>query len=465
MLLAIDLGTAALKAGLFDADGHPRRVVRHAYPLQRTADGGAEQHAADWWSALCDATAELFAHDRPGDVTAVCVIGQGPTLVICDDDLRDRAPALTWADTRDHAERRRLSAMLGYDVSTYALLPRISWLAQAQPAAFGPGAHVMQAYDFIAARLAGGPFASQFGAWPPFSTDEFARAGLDPAWIPPVHTMGTVVGVTRGAWHAQSHLPAGIPVIAGVYDSVSTTIGAALVERGRACDFGGGSGGFGVVCDAPLSGPGVGAWPGVVDGQHLIGGATASAGLTMDWFARTFGGREEFRSTLAQAADVPSGAEGLIFLPYLAGERAPLWDDELRGAFVGLALHHRRPHLARAVCEGIACGLRHIAQIVAAAGGHTEELRVCGGTARYELLNQIKADVLGVPVLVPRVVDASLLGAAIIAAVGTGRYADYASAAERMVHIERGLRPDERAHTVHDAQFDEFLRLTALRIR
>ncbi|MEP7198703.1 MAG: FGGY-family carbohydrate kinase [Chloroflexota bacterium] len=480
MLLGIDLGTGALKVGLFTADGQPLAIVRRSFTTRRIAEHGAEQDPDEWWAATCDALAEIFATHDPQEVAAICVIGQGPTLVVCDVALRARAPALLWADRRDHAERLRLSEQFGSEVSTYSLLPKVSWLARGGGSAtpppteiFSDGAFVMQAYDFIAARLTGQPFASQFGAWPPFAADEFARADLNPQWIPNIVPMGQHVGVTRAPWCDAAHLPAGIPIIAGVYDSVPTTLGTALVVEGRACDFGGGSGGFGLVCNAPFTAHGIGAWPGLCEGQFIVGGATASAGTTLDWFARTFGGLDLTpRSSLfsgegdvfADAEHISVGADGLIFLPYLAGARAPLWDDELRGAFVGLALHHRLAHLARAVCEGIAFGLRNIARVVEGAGGRMTELRVCGGTARYELLNQIKADVLGVPVLVPQVIEASLLGAAMIGAVGMGLHADHATAAERMVHVARRLETSAERHAKYHAVFEKFLRLTALKL-
>lgn len=465
MLLALDLGTNALKAGLFDLSGQPLVVVRCSYATYRTDDGGAEQDPHDWWAATCAALSEVFAARDAQQVAAICVIGQGPTLVVCDDSLQVRAPALLWADQRDHIERLRLSEKFGYEVSAYSLLPKISWLAHEHPEIFDARTRVMQAYDFIAARLAGEAFASQFGPWPPFSADEFARAGLDPQWIPPIVPMGKRVGVAREPWCAEAHLPAGIPIIAGVYDAIPTTLGTALVEEGRACDYGGQSGGYGLCWNAPITAQGIAAWPGLCEGQYIVGGATASAGMTIAWFARTFGGVENFLGLLAQTREIAPGADGLIFLPYFAGERAPLWDDELRGAFVGLALHHRRTHLARAVLEGIAFGLRNIARVVEQAGGRMREMRVCGGTARYELLNQIKADVLGVPVLVPQVIEASLLGAAMIGAVGMGLYADYATAAKQMVHIARRLELDAERHQQYDAIFEKFLRLTEMRLK
>jgi xylulokinase len=463
MLLGLDLGTNALKAGLFDAQGHTRHVMRRAYPLVRTHDGGAEQDPEAWWSAVCDAIGELrLTAAEP--IEAICAIGQGPTLVVCGDDLKARAPALVWADQRDHGERRRLSAHLGYEVSTYSLLPKISWLAAHNPAIFEGNAQVTQAYDFVASRLMGRCFASQFGPWPPFDGDEFVQAGLDAAWIPPLAAMGSAVGVTQKPWCAEARLPEGVPVFAGVYDAIATTLGVALIEVGRACDYGGGSGGYGVCWGQALEAEGIGWWPGLANNQFIAGGATASAGMTIDWLARMLGETPDLNGSLDRAACVDPGANGLLFLPYVMGERAPLWNDQLRGALIGLTLSHGRQHIVRAALEGVALGLRNIARVVGEAGGTMREMRVCGGTARYDLLNHIKADVLGVPVLVPRVLEASLLGAAMIAAVGAGMHADYTTAARAMVHIANRIAPNPDNHRRYDAVFDNFRQLTALKL-
>jgi len=174
MLLAIDLGTNALKAGLFDLNGHAFVSARRPYPLIRIGEHGMEQDPDEWWRATCEALGEIFVAHDASQVGAVCVIGQGPSLVVCDDALRARTPALTWADQRAHAERARLSEQFGYGVSVWSLLPKISWLHRERPDIFDEHTRVMQAYDFIAARLAGQSFASQFGGYPPFSADEFA---------------------------------------------------------------------------------------------------------------------------------------------------------------------------------------------------------------------------------------------------------------------------------------------------
>jgi xylulokinase len=160
-----------------------------------------------------------------------------------------------------------------------------------------------------------------------------------------------------------------------------------------------------------------------------------------------------------QAASIAPGSDGLLFLPYLAGERSPIWDPLARGAFVGLTLSHQRPHLVRAILEAAAFALRHVATPIVAAGLRIDEVRVSGGTARSDIWNQIKADVLGVPVAVPEVPETAVLGAAIIAAQGIGWHAETLDAIRSMVRIHRRLEPNLANRAVYDTLFAAYVDL------
>ncbi|HXG40958.1 MAG TPA: FGGY-family carbohydrate kinase, partial [Candidatus Limnocylindrales bacterium] len=172
-----------------------------------------------------------------------------------------------------------------------------------------------------------------------------------------------------------------------------------------------------------------------------------------DWLREEILGGASLETLLAEAAAVPPGAEGLVFLPYLAGERSPIWDPSARGAFVGLTLGHRRGHLVRAVLEAAAFAIRHVAEPIVAAGIEVREMRVAGGPARSELWCRIKADATGFPVAVPEVFETALLGSAILAATGVGAYPDVAAAIERMVRVARRLEPDPAVRPTYDAAF------------
>ena len=180
----------------------------------------------------------------------------------------------------------------------------------------------------------------------------------------------------------------------------------------------------------------------------------AATGAALDWFAGgILGGAVAIGALLAEAGRIAPGAEGLVFLPYLAGERSPIWDPEARGAFVGLTLQHDRGHLARAVLEASALAIRHVAAPMLAAGVEVSVMRVAGGPARSTAWNQIKADVTGFPVEVPWIVETAVAGSAILAAVGVGAHPDLPSAIRAMTAIEARLEPDPERRETYDRTY------------
>ena len=249
-------------------------------------------------------------------------------------------------------------------------------------------------------------------------------------------------------------LPVGLPVVAGVNDAIATFAGAGVSRPGQAIDTGGTSGGFGLVTATAEHCPPL--WDGAtpLPGLRFVGGAMAGTGKALEWFVdQALGAEAGLPELLAEAERTPPAADGLLFLPYLAGERWPIHDPSARGAFVGLTLRHSRGHLVRAVLEAGAYAIRHVAEPARLAGLPFTELRVTGGTAASPLWNRVKADVLGVEVVVPEQTEASLLGAAIIGAVGAGAWPDVPAAVAGMVHVASRIAPDPGATSIHDRAF------------
>ncbi|MGH2513348.1 MAG: xylulokinase, partial [Candidatus Limnocylindrales bacterium] len=280
--------------------------------------------------------------------------------------------------------------------------------------------------------------------------------------LPPVVAAGTRLGELLPEAAAELGLPVGTPVVAGAVDAYASFFGAGLLEPGDAVDTGGTSGGFAVYANRPLAIAGSFCAPAPVPGSWVLGGAMNATGKALDWFGGlVLGGSSERNaglttSLLAEAAVVPAGSGGLVFLPYLAGERSPIWDPDARGAFVGLTLAHTRGHLARAVIEGAALALRHVISPIMAAGADVKDLRVSGGPAQSPVWNQLKADVTGLAVAVPRVAETAVLGAAILAAVGIGAQPNLPTATRAMVAIERRLEPDPLRRATYDEVYEVY---------
>ena len=465
-VLALDVGTSAAKAGVVALDGRLRGQARASYPLLLGgAPGRAEQDPDAWWDALRRAASMALAHaaaDGRLEPVAVCCVGQGPTLVPTAADGRAVGNAVTWLDRRSGAESAAVAAALGREGWNVTLLGSARRLAAASPEVAARAAWFLSAWDHVALRLTGVAAAALQDPADAVSGDDARRAGLDARSAPPGVRAGSVLGRLLAGPAAELGLPAGLPVVAGVNDAIATFLGAGLTVAGQAIDTGGTSGGFGLYVATPVTIPPL--WTGAapLPGLWYVGGAMAGTGKALDWFvADALGGTAPLATLLAEAAPVRAASEGLVFLPYLAGERWPLHDPSARGAFVGLTLHHGRGHLARAVLEAAAYAIRHVAAPARDARIAFTELRVTGGTAASRLWNGIKADVLDVEVAVPRVTEASLVGAAILAAAGSGAHPDLRAGIDAMVHVALRIPPDPEAVAVYNSAFRVYEELHA----
>jgi xylulokinase len=454
-LLALDLGTSSVKVGVFASDGRLLSFARRPYGLVQVAGEAAEQDPEQWWVSTAAAIREAASDLDLRQVKAVCVGGQGPTLVLVDADGRPVRPALTWMDTRSTRQSAQLSKLVGSDRASFSLVPRLLWLSEHEPQNVARARWAVQAWDFIAGRLGGGRVAaaSTFAGDEVWRADWLEAAGLGGSrLIPPAVDAGVAYAETGGEWAEEVGLPNGIKIVGGMNDGVGSIVGAAGSVVGRATDPGGAAGGLALCWPEHLSAPGVDCWPGLVPETYIIGGAFVAGGRAMDWWADV-ATQGDLPQALALAETAPAGANGLVCLPFLAGERSPLWDPTARGAILGLTFAHGPGHLARAVLESTAYELRLMSDAILALGTRIDELRVCGGQAQSRLWNQVKADVTGLPASVPRLPEVALMGDAICAAIGAGLYPDLFSAGEEMVQVGEVLEPSSAHRQVYDELF------------
>ena len=460
-LLAIDLGTSQAKAGLVSLDGRLLALARAAYPMSTDgATGAVEQDPADWWAAIRSMVGELLAGAGPVDVRAIGVDGQGPTLVVADADGRPIGPAISWLDARATAEEAELSAATGQAGWVLGILPRARWAERNRPAVAVEARWYLASWEWLALRLSGVAAETSLPGQVHPDRDRIARTGLAVDRIPARVDAATVLGPLRNDAAAELGLAAGIPIVAGMADAHASMVGAGLLEPGDAIDTGGTSGGFAVYTDRPIALPGTFGAAAPISGRWFLGGAMNATGKALDWLRDdVLAGSIPVAQLLAEAAAIPAGADGLLFLPYLAGERSPIWDPTARGAFVGLTLRHGRAHLARAVLEAANLALRHVAAPILAAGLPVRELRVSGGLSRDPVWDRVKADVTGFTVAVPAVVETAMLGSAIAAGTGIGAFGDLAAGVRTMVRIVDRYEPNPVACAVYDSVFASYVAL------
>jgi xylulokinase len=444
-VLGIDLGTSEAKAVLVGIDGALLGLGRAPIRTDVGGDGRAEQDPRDWWRACASAVRgiEELSGDGAAHPVAISVVGQGPTLAVVDEDARPLRAAITWQDRRIRG-------------AGFGLLPKIEWLAREDPDAAAEARWLLTSWDALGLWLTGEAGQSLQGHEAALTPEELEAAGVRHSQVPSALPFGTPLGWLRAEAADALGLDPGIPVVAGVNDGTASMLGAGLRLAGDAVDTGGTSGGIGIYADRPVEVPGLFCAPAPLPGRWVVGGAMAATGAAVDWIRQVTGSGWTTDELFAAASSVPAGAGGLVFLPYLAGERAPVFDERARGAFVGLTLAHGRAELARAVLEGAAFALRHVAQPLIDAGAPLGELRLAGRRSPDDAWARIKADVLGVPVAIPAIESTAVLGAAILAAAGTGLHGDLETAVAEMTAVHRRIEPDRSLGAVYDARFEVY---------
>ena len=471
LIVAHDLGTSGDKASLHDA--HGRLLASHTahYPVDFGAGGKAEQSPTDWWNGVCEATRALLADTGtdPAEVACVVMSGQMMGAVLVDADDEAVRPAVIWADTRAQAETRALAEAVGfergYDLLGHRLdptcsLPKMMWLREHEPEAWSKTTCVLQAKDYVTLRLTGrrgidpsdasgtNAYDQRAGDW---SDEMLAVAGIERALLPEILPSASVAGgLTKEAAKA-SGLREGTPVVVGGADGCTSPLGLGLVgaDSGAVLTLGT-SAWISMAADEPVRDPlmRIITFDHVVPGHYIPLGAMQSAGASLAWFASTIGveGRDGLARLVEEAAGTDAASAGLFFLPYLLGERAPIWDVHARGTFIGIGHSHGPAQLARAVLEGVAFSLYGIFEAMSQMVRPIDAIDAVGGGAKGDAWLQIMADTWGVPVRRRTIVDeANSLGAAVIGGVAVGLMDEWATARE-LSEIEAIFEPDDARH-------------------
>jgi xylulokinase len=447
-LVGLDVGTTGVKALTLSPTGDVLRRVEEPYPLSTPYPGWAEQDPEDWWRASEAALEGLGA----SEVAAIGLSGQMHGLVVLDEERRVLRPAILWNDQRTAAEcaeieerlgRPRLVELTGNRALPGFTAPKVLWLRRHEPQVYARIAHVLLPKDYVRLRLTGELATDAADAsgtllfdvarrrW---SEEVLAALEIPPEWLPPVLESPAVSGHTRD----------GVPVAAGAGDQAAGAVGVGADRPGPLSLVLGTSG----VVFAAL--PGYAADPegrvhafchAVPDAWHAMG-VMLAAGGSLRWFRDVLAPGESFETLTAVAEQWPPGAEGLGFLPYLAGERTPHADPNARGAFAGLSLRHDRGALVRAVLEGVAFGLRDSLELLRELGVEPTVARASGGGVRSALWLRIVASVLGVPLERAEVEEGAAYGAALLGGAAAGVFADVHEAVSACVRVRDRIEPE-----------------------
>jgi len=482
-LLSIDLGTSSVKALLSTSEGSVMASAFAEYPLTQPHPDFAEQSPEAWWRAIGGAVREVIARAPHATIAAIGLSGQMHGTVLLDDTGQPLTPAIIWPDRRSAAQVQeitalvgaaRLYAITGSPLATGFQAATVRWFQQYAPELWQQVKMILLPKDYVRFRLTGVFATDPSDAAGALLLDETRRDWSDELLdllaihrdqLPPVRPSATISGYLHEEAARALGLPAGIPVATGAADTACSVLGAGVVENDQlllTIGTGGqlvqpcetvrvdASGRIHTFCSALEPGAGRAGWYQM--------GAMLSAGMALRWLRQQL--FEEpaliaYDTMMTLAAEQPPGADGLLFLPYLVGERTPYMDPTARGAFYGLTLNHTRGSLIRAVVEGVTLAAANAYGVLRELGAAPQQIVLAGGGARGCFWQQVVADVFGLPVQPLRTVEQSALGACILAGAAVGTQ-DAAEAARAWVHYGSLVSPDRDHHAFYQERLAAF---------
>ena len=481
-LIGVDVGSSDCKVMIVRSDGEVAAAHTLSYSTHYPRPGWAEQDAEDWYRVACQSIkvcVEASSID-PLKVAGISIDGPAHNVAVMDEYGNVLRPVIHWSDLRSTPQSERLKARCGDVIfsSTYTpanpswTLTQLMWLQENEPATWAKARRFLVTKDYVRYRFTGTYQTDIYDAigtqlydiprdcW---SQELCDLIGLDIGWLPPIAPASSISGALLPEVAAVCGLPGGIPVAVGSGDSVVEALGIGAIRPGQCIVKLGTAANVNLVTDRPYPSFQAMTYRHVVPDRWFTITATNSGAVTMRWFRDTFC-RLEVQQAKKQgisiyelinrlAEDIPAGAQGLIFHPYLMGERSPHWDPMLRGDFIGVSQQHGTHHFARAVLEGVAYSIRDCLNVVDSLGQRVTAYYLIGGGAKSPLWRQILCDVLGHPLTRPAVEDTAF-GAAMLAGVAVGVFADWHEAVQTCSQVEEELKPDAAAHELYSEYFD-----------
>lgn len=481
--LGIDVGTGGSRAVLIDRHGHiiaAKTVEHEAFASPQT--GWAEQDPRDWWKASAAAIRAIVKDGRVkiDEIAGIGLSGQMHGSVLLDKNDQVLRPALIWCDQRTQLQCQRLTHDVGASrlieltcnpALTGFTLPKLLWVRENEPEIWAEVRSVLLPKDYVRLRLTGDKatdVADASGtlllnvAQRRWSTEMMAAAEIDEKILPRVYESQEITGLLSGPAAEETGLRPGIPVVAGAGDQAAGAVGVGIVQPGSVSATIGTSGVVFAATNQPALDPKgrVHTFCHAVPSRWHVMGVTQGAGLSLRWFKDQFGvidgDGDPYEHLTNEAAKAPPGANGLLWAPYLMGERTPHLDPNARAALVGITASHTRAHVVRAILEGVAFSLRDSFEILKEMGVPAQSVRLAGGGARSALWRQIQADIYGQPVETVEAEEGAAYGVALLAGVGTKAWSSVDDACASVVRTKARVNPDAKSAELMDRQYKAF---------
>jgi ribulose kinase len=480
LVIGIDAGTQTLRAGVFTTDGELIKSVTRNYGFTQPYYGWAEQNSLEVLEALIDAIKECTLSAEVtsrGKIGAISIVGTTVSLVACDSSNELLMPVILWMDTRSTSEADYLESIgsewlkyTGNKLSPEWMLAKALWISRNKPEIFRQIKHFSELSDWLDFKLTGNwtaslttlsaewTYCSDLGGWP---TDLLTQCGLDdliskvPLMILPP---GGIVGPLQPSIAKDLGLPTDVVVTKGLMDSYASALSLGVLDRKRITVSIGTSSAYIATSDIPKFDKGlVGTVPDAFGrGVWALQGGQTSAGAIIQWFIDQLGEQTNYQELDILAQGIPPGSNGLVALDCWQGSRSPYRDPLARGALLGLNLKHTKAHVYKALLESVAYGGRQILEIIKSTGISPDGLWICGGGTRSNLLMQIHADVLGLPLYISPFPDMAMVGAAVCALVGTGLRSNLLVSSMSISRVGRTVTPNIKAHEKYTPYYEEY---------
>jgi xylulokinase len=482
-LLGIDVGTGGTRAVLLNDAGWVLAAATADHAAMTSPQlGWAEQDPRDWWRAACEAVRACLAKAGASgaDVSGIGITGQMHGLVLLDAAGEVLRPSIIWCDQRTGEQCRAITSRVGAQrlieltanpALTGFTLPKIWWVREHEPQVWARACSALLPKDYVRFRLTGA-FATDVAdasgtllfdvvnrRW---SSSMLDLSDLNEEFLPKVFESPEITGRVSREGAQQAGVREGIPVVAGAGDQAAGAVGMGIVRPGHVSATIGTSGVVFAATSTPVLEPQgrIHTFCHAVPGLWHVMGVTQAAGLSLRWFRDQFGATAETYDALMQeAAKAPPGADGLLWAPYLMGERTPHLDPHARGALVGITAQHTRAHAIRAILEGVAFSLRDTLTLFRGLNVPVQSIRLGGGGARSALWQQIQADVYGMPVECLQADEGGAYGAGLLAGVGTGAWTSVETACERAVHVAKVVEPVPQTAELMSRRYEEYRKL------
>ena len=483
-LLGIDIGTSSCKITLFHFNGQVVAQESETYPLYYPHDGWVEQDPDEWWNKIAFCIRKILTTEtiKADEIAGIGIAGQGWAAIPVDKEgncLRktpiwlDTRARNVWKDVEGNVSKEEIFSISKNTWSPSYTTPKLIWFKKHEPKLFEETYQFLQSNSYIALKLTG-VFSSDrcqnYGLhiYDPvnyeYNMQLASKLGIPLEKLPPIYASHEVIGYVHDKAYEQTGLAIGTPVVAGGLDAACGTLGAGVLQAFETQLQGGQAGGVSICLDEIKAHPDLIFSPHVIPDRWLLQGGTVGGGGALRWFKQEFGTQQSFQEFTMKAATIKPGSDGVLFLPYLSGERSPLWNPQAKGVFYGLSFDKSRDHMIRAVLEGVALSVNHNLLVAQEAGVEIEKLSLyaMGGAANSELWIQIYADVTNCKINVPGSDTATTLGAALLAGVGVGIYSSFEEAVSQTIQLQRKHIPNSKNVTVYQQAMTEYLRLSKL---